>query len=669
MNLKIRIIFLFGLLSFCNAAAAITIPYGKNGKIDYNLKTGTFTVVAQNASVLINAYSQVNIAGKLLRSTDYQLITYSIKTVKDTFGKVHTITMQKKGLPTLKQIFYTSNKQNYFLLALEVDGPALSTNLIEPIVAQLVPNAYTHSLFVPFDNDTFISYDAKPIGKNFNNASAEVGVVYSNPVRHGLVVGSVTHGIWKTGVLTKQNATGEMEITAQCGYTDPAVTRDQIPHGTCTGNKLSSAKIFVAYQNDWRQAMETYAKVNRISEPPIIKQFTTATPLGWNSWGVMQERINENNIKEVVDFFADHLPVFRSEGACYIDLDSYWDNLINGGLAGDFSKLKKFADYVKTKGLKPGIYWAPFTDWGYKAGANRKAEGSNYQFGDLWTKVGANYHDLDGARALDPTHPGTQARIKLVIEKLKACGFEMIKIDFLGHAAIESSHFYDPKVTTGMQAYAIGMEYLVKQLDNRMLIYAAISPSLASGRYVHVRRIACDAFKSINDTKYTLNSVTNGWWQTHLYDYIDADHVVFGSESEAVNTARLLSAIVTGTLITGDDFSTNGPWRARATTLLQNKDLLAVIKDGKSFVPVEGDQGKSASPIFIKRNGDQTYLAFFNYENEVKKIPINFSRLGLTLNKQVTAQNLLSKEKITFSNSSEIMLQANQAVIFKISQN
>ena len=380
----------------------------------------------------------------------------------------------------------------------------------------------------------------------------------------------------------------------------------------------------------------------------------------------MQEKISLEKANQVSDFFADSLKAFNCGGVCYLDLDSYWDNLLSGGLAGDYSKLKAFADHAKSKGLKPGIYWAPFVDWGFAGGGKRIADGTTYSYGNMWTKVGSGYHDIDGARALDPTHPGTQQRIATVIKKFKECGFEMIKIDFLGHAAIESDHFYDPKITTGMQAYKVGMEFLLKQLDSKMLVYAAISPSLASGRYVHMRRIACDAFKSIKDTEYTLNGLSNGWWQTYLYDYVDADHVVFSDQSDGENRARYLSAIVTGTCITGDDFSQQGKWRATATQLLQNTEILQVINDGKAFTPVEGNRGKLASQLFIKQVGTVKYLAIFNYGDEEKSFKLDFSCLGLKPNEMYNTQNLISKKEDQIKNNHTINLAAKDAVIFKV---
>jgi alpha-galactosidase len=674
MNRKTLTLLLF-LLLLSSSIFAVTFPYGRSGKIIYDLKTGVFDVYDGNKEIFHHGFSSVVDGGKLIRSQDYTNRSYEKLQGRNLgSGIKHIITLKGKGLPTLTQTFYTDVVNGYFLLEIEIKGKNLKSNRMVPLQGELISpvnSAEIRSLYVPFDNDTFIRYDAKIINETNQNVSAEVGALYNDASRNGFIAGSVEHENWKTGIKSVQSKskghTYDLEVIS--GYTEPSLTRDTITHGFLSGERIRSPKILIGQFADWRTGMEVYAKANLIAEPPFIEKWNKPTPIGWNSWGVMQDKISYEKATKVVDFFADSLKSFRNEGVAFIDLDSYWDKMIKGGLEGDFTELKAFADYAKKNGLKPGVYWAPFTDWGFKSGAQRRAEGSKYTFGELWTKVGKGYHDIDGARALDPTHPGTQKRIELVIGKLKACGFEMIKIDFLGHAAIESEHFYDPKITTGMQAYRVGMEYLVKQLDHKMLVYAAISPSLASARYVHVRRIACDAFKSIKDTEYTLNSLTNGWWQTYLYDYMDADHVVFASESEGANVARLLSAVITGTLIVGDDYSTTGQWNERAKKLLQNPQLLEILKDGKSFRPVEGNKEKGASEMFVKTNGKTTWMAIFNYKDSDIIYPLEMARLGFSENTSYQAEDLLNQTTEAFKKGAQIKMNAGSARIFKISTN
>ncbi|MCQ6957115.1 alpha-galactosidase [Mucilaginibacter aquariorum] len=646
------------------AKSEVVIPFGKDGKINYNLKTGTFNVYQNGQGIFSNIYSAAKVNADTISSKDYQVRKYTKLFIQNGFGKgfKHTILLTAKGLPQMKQVFYTYTGKNYFLTEVSFTGTSLKTNYMAPVNGQFgtVKGDDVRTLFVPFDNDTFISYNSKSFSNN-NGISAEVGTVFSNQSRAGIVAGSVEHEVWKTGV-DMEAAQQLNQIKVWGGYTAEAVTRDKIAHGTIGGNTITSPKIFVGYFNDWRTGMEEYGSANRIAEPPYVFNWYKPTPVGWNSWGVIQEKITYDKAIKVANFFADSIPAFRTGNTAYIDLDSYWDKLVSHG---DYSQLKQFADYCKSKGLEPGVYWAPFTDWGHKGGPDRKVDGSDYTFGDLWTKIGDGYNDIDGARAIDATHPGTQKRVAYIIGKLKSCGFKMIKIDFLGHASVEANKFYDPKVTTGMQAYRKGMEYLVDQLGSQMLIYAAISPSMATGRYVHMRRIACDAFKTIGHTQYTLNSVSYGWWQSNLYNFIDADHVVFNDETMGANRARMLSALVTGTWLSGDDFAVNGQWTARVKKYYQDAELLKLVKNGKAFRPVEGNTGTGASEIFTQKIGDSFYMAVVNYGKDSKAFDISAQRLGIDLSKVIATKELLQDNAIDTKGGLQFKLDGADAVLYK----
>lgn len=605
-----------------------SFPFGSNGEIVYNTNIGTASVFVQGNEIISNAHAVVLNGNTTLNSMDYANRTVSETDINDGFGigKKVVVSLSADGLPDMQQVFYTYPDKEYFLAEVLIGGQQVSSNYMAPLVSDGVDIGETGDnrvLFVPFDNDTFIRY--KSLENDGANTSSEVTAFYENNTRKGLVVGSVEHTIWKTGVKTTGSGSALSELIVWGGYTNVNVTRDAISHGAIAGESVKSPKIFVGYFEDWRTGLEEYGKANAIAEPRYVFDWEEPTPFGWNSWGAIQTKLNLENAKAVADFFHNSLPGFRNGETAYIDLDSYWDNMISGGLEGDFSQLTTFVEYCKEKGLKPGIYWAPFVDWGKY---DRKVEGSDYNYSEVWTKVNGAYHDLDGTRAMDPTHPATQQRIDLVIDKFKNCGFEMIKIDFIGHAAIEADDFYDPTVTTGMQAFRKGMEYLIDRLDGQMLVYAAISPSLATGRYAHSRRIACDAYANIDATEYTLNSTTYGWWQTHIYNYIDADHMVFGTESVGENKARVTSGVVNGTLIAGDDFSTTGQWMGRAKALLQNQEILDIARNGVAFKPVEGNSEQGASEVFVNKIGEDYYVAVINYGEE-KTYNLNLSRLGI----------------------------------------
>jgi alpha-galactosidase len=672
--------FLFSIMLFISPVMAsslgaakegdrINIPYGAGSEIIFNIKTRTYDVLAARIKIISNAYALIKNNGEFISSKDYDEVKFFQTAMVDGLGagKKYTIILSKPGLPTMEQVFYVYPGHDYFFTELYLKGAGLKSNYMCPMVSNEVninAKGDNRILFVPFDNDTFIRYNAKSLTTDIENTSSEVGAVYENQSRRGLILGSVEHMVWKTGIFGKGKSDQLKELRIWGGYSDEKVTRDKIEHGYLSGNVLKSPKVFIGYFADWRIGMEAYGKANRIEERPYVFNWTKPVPFGWNSWGVIQEKLTFEKATKVVDFFSAEIPAFRNGQTAYIDLDSFWDNF-TGGMKGDYSKLKEFADYCKSKGLEPGVYWAPFTDWGWKSKRDREAEGSKYKFSEMWTKVNGSYHDFDGARALDPTHPGTQRRVDYIIDKLKACGFKMIKIDFLGHAAAESDSFFDKSVTTGMQAYRAGMEYLVDRLNGQMLIYAAISPSLATGRYAHVRRIACDAWKTIKDTEYTLNSVNYGWWQTYIYNYIDADHVVFATETEGSNKARLASALVTGTLIIGDDYSGEGQWQHTAKKWLQDDELLKIARSGLAFMPVDGNTGDKASELFVRRDNGYLYLAIFNYSGSPKHFNLPLKRIGL--NKvSYSMIELFNKKDMKISKSLQFSLKNEDAAIFKV---
>ena len=648
----------------------ITIPFGKKDQILYSLNTGKYTVVLNGKRIITGAFA-IHGGRNARKSTDPGYRKYSSSPVNDAWGKgkLHTIEQVVHGL-RMQQLFYVYPGQSFFFTQVKVWGRGAPSNYISSLTTQemvMEDKGDMRGLAVPFDNDMWVRFDAQPL-HNANYTASEVTALYNNDTRQGLIIGSIEHAVWKSGINVQHNNNHTISLAAFGGLADSVITHDKIPHGKVSVNDTlcSSPKMMVGYFPDWRAGMEQYAAANRLAEPRVVFKWNKATPMGWNSWGMMQTKLNLPKAKSIVDFFADSCKGFRNEdGALFIDLDSYWDNLVKGGLDGDVSALKSFAQYCSSKKLKPGIYWAPFADWGKY---DRKIEGSSWTYPASWITQNGIPVEVDGARAMDPTYPGTKERIAHYINKFKELGFEMIKIDFLGHGALESDHYFNPAVTTGMQAYKIGMEFLDSVMNGKMLVYAAISPTMATARYVHMRRIACDAFSAIDNSEYTLNSTGYGWWQTQLYDYVDADHVVFNKETPGANRARLASALGTGRLITGEYFSETGEGNATAKRLLQNKDLLNIIKNDRSFRPVEANSGQRAPELFLRTIEGATYLAAFNYDNKNRPFHISLDRIGLKKGTTYKVQELFTKTQSSVTDNIVLSIPAWDVILYKITR-
>lgn len=649
------------------ADSVLTIDAGRGIRVVYALQQGTYDIVVHGEPVLRKAVA-VYKGQKEMESTALSYVLYKVQPVKDAFGKGIVYTVERSGDNIrMQQLFYVYPGKSYFFIQVKMTAPRVAASYLSPLTTNellMDQNAEARGLVVPFDNDMWVRYEVQPLDSADYTAS-EVTSFFDQGSKLGWVIGSVEHKIWKSGIKVKHAGNG-LTMAAFGGFSDPAVTHDKLPHGKVVSGDTNcySPKIFLGLYDDWRDGMEEYAAANKLAEPPVVFKWKKATPMGWNSWGALQTKLDLQSAKAVVDFFSDSCKGFRNaDGTLFIDLDSYWDKLIKGGIDGDVSQLQSFVSYCKSKKLQPGIYWAPFADWG-KQDVN--IANTAYKYSGGWTRQNGKPVDLDGAYALDPTHPGTRARIVQHISRFRELGFEMIKIDFLGHAALESDRFYDASITTGMQAYAAGMEFLDSVLDNSMLLYAAISPTMATGRYVHMRRIACDAFSSMDNTEYTLNSTGYGWWQSHLYRFADADHVVFNNEPAGVNRARLASALVTGTLITGDDFSSDGPWKNTARKLLQNKALLRVIKDGQSFRPLAIAEGRKSPALFIKTLKGKTYLAAFNYTGTVLHLQFSPEELGFGPGNKVKATEIFTQATMQLTASLSMQIPPNDVRLYEI---
>jgi alpha-galactosidase len=376
------------------------IHFGKNNLIRYHLNSGTWDVLFNGKPVITGAYAsykgekEIN-SKELGRGTSYKEL------ISDAKVDIHNIEWEHNGLH-IRQYFYVWPDREYFWTGLVVTGKHVAADYISPLTGGRVVLGTTgdnRALNVPFDNDMWARFDAQPL-QQANFTSSEVTALYNNDNYHGLVIGTHKQYTWKTGIAVKASDHNAVTVTAFGGLADDKITHDKIPHGKVIvqDTVCPSPRIQIGMYDDWRNGMEEYAA----SQYREKKDWAKATPVGWNSWGALQTKISLDKAKSVIDFFNDSCKGFRTaDSTLFIDLDSFWDNMIKGGLDGDVSQLKEFVAYCKSKGFKPGIYWAPFTDWGK---FDRKMEGSDYSYAQAWTKQNGQPVDMDGAFALDPTH-------------------------------------------------------------------------------------------------------------------------------------------------------------------------------------------------------------------------------------------------------------------------
>ncbi|MHB9057021.1 MAG: T9SS type A sorting domain-containing protein [Paludibacteraceae bacterium] len=585
--------------------------------------------------------------------------------LNDGFGTgklVQIISNDSNGSLTITHNYYLYVDKDYILTDFTVGSlQSIATNYMSPVnsinASAFLPGTNNRTLSVPFDNDQWVRYSSNNFGTP--TTSYEVGAVYNNDTRQGLIIGSIEHTLWKTGINTTTNSSNSIQSLEVYGGITSTQTRDVLAHGMVKGLLIKSPKIMIGYFTDWRAGLETYADLNTIVAPRLT--WNGGKPFGWNSWGAIQTNLSYQNATEVSKYISTNLEPnnFINNNTVYIGLDSYWDNMST-------SELIHFVSDCKARGQKAGIYWTPFVDWAKDP--NRSVEGApGYYYRDVYLYANGQPQTIAGAYALDPTHPATKLRIDYYLKQFKIEGFQYLKLDFMTHGSLEADSHYDSNVFTGIQAYNQGLQHIVDYLGNSMYLNLSISP-LFPANYAHGRRIACDAYGSISDTEYTLNSLTYGWWLDHVYNYNDADNVVLNGFSDGENRARITSSVITGIFIIGDDFSSTGPQTAkdRAETYLVKPEINRIIRLCKAFKPVESGTGATAANMFISSYADTTYVAAFNYSTATKLILIDFNRIGLNMGTTYVVKELWRNTSTQQSNSWTAAVPIKDVLFYKI---
>ncbi len=659
-----RILFLLALLTAGYSKLSITTVSVSQGeyKITYDLKNGSANIYQSDTLIFGQLHTEYEWNGTIITDHSYSKREWHEQPVSDRHGngKMYEIKHSGKGLPDMLQRFYLYPSRSYLLTEIEIKSDtAIASNYMAPAITHTDCRESDKMLFIPFDNDKWIQFDVLPIGKG---TSYEVTALFSPANQTGKVFGSVEHDCWKSAIQTEY--INNKSILSRCfGGISSSLTRDALPHGKVMGKRIKSPKILLGVFPDWRKGMEEFAEANNRETPG--RTWQNSIPFGWNSWGSIQQNIHLKNATEVSDFFCKNMQTSTLKDVpVYIGLDSYWDNFSD-------AELSQFVSHCQKNGQEAGIYWAPFVDWARNP--QRTVEGSDTPYSETYLYANGKPLELDGAWAVDPTHPAIKKRMEVYINRFKKAGFKYIKIDFLTHGALEADKHADNAVTTGMQAYNAGMKYLTELLEEDFYITMAISPLFPSN-YAHSRRIACDAFASIADTEYTLNGLSYGWWLGNCYVFNDPDHLVLqkDNESEGENRARITSGVITGIMMSGDDVSLAGSTltKNRVKQFFTDPAIISLARSGQSFYPVYGylpSDKRRSERFFMSIDKDSIYVAIFNFEENRQTFRLPVTDLELPAGKVFPTQELWSGKTGYLKNDTlSVTLPGRDAALFKI---
>lgn len=654
--------------------------------LEIDLGTGESSVVGGTFAHVKGIRSAFRWQGREYNTEHYQshVLKLQEEVVREGFGKgVHLVIVHETSLlPQLEQHFYIYESSSYVLMQSAIASDEdIKANRMAVIQSKSVSLGGESGqpdepsiLRVPYDNDKWVRYTV--VKPPMDTESYEVTAVFAPDSRRGIIMGSITHKVWKTGIRIKSERSGQIEELDLYGGAVSELTRDFQPHGYVKGKRVESPLVFVGFYDDYREGLEAYGRANTWIEAPLA--WEGGVPVGWNSWSAAMAELDYDLYTSTSEFLKKEVqPLgFQNEDTLYINFDAFWDNFTA-------EEMKNALELVRKNGHRPGTYWTPFAFWGSPSQFGDVVEGTNgkYTYGDILLRdsEGEILPDVDGGLAIDPTHPGNLQRMDWYTNKFISEGFEYIKLDFLAHGALEGQH-HNPEITTGIAAYHYGMSYLQNKLSLEVIgrpffINLSIAP-LFPYAFAHSRRVSCDVFGTLQDTEYMLNSLTHGWWMSDsLYRYNDPDHsVLYKSHNQEATgwhegRSRLTASVIAGTvLLLGDDFRKEEA-AARAKAWLSNKDIMDVARLGKTFRPIEGDLGKQSCDTFVLESAEENafYIAVFNYD-AVKSAPrsISLERAGLNAQGAYQLLDLWEGVKGETSGELEVTLEPAESKIFKL---
>lgn len=668
-------------------------------KITYNTSNKMLTYNQNGKDLLRGVYVEIHDAnGQTLQSNSYPSVSLTEEAVSDAFGSGTKYTYTYSGLAgkdNIEQNIYIYPDKNYILVdaALVAASGTTKTNYIAPIVTKtastFLPSGGENYIYdMPFDNDNWVGYSARPWNVTQGNPSCEVSAMYDVSSRNGLIVGSIEHDNWKSGITvtpTGQNRVRNLTVAAGVVNSRTNDVNDGVhegrpsiyQHGSISGSKVYSPRYFFGFYDDWRTGLEELGDATATLAPKM--EWNKGTIFAWQSWGGMAEKVNYEGVMDVCDFYTNQLMPngFHNEnGVCYMVLDSYWDNLST-------EQLRQFVEYCKAHNMHPGIYHSPFSCWHDENGAAtyRPYDGSPWTWADISLRADGKLRKI-ASIALDPTHPGTIEYNRQKFEYFRNLGFEYIKIDFINNGALEADSYYEKSITTGMQAYTYGMKKIL-EFAGDMFVDLSIAPVFPA--MAHARRISCDSWGELDNSMYTLNSLNMAWWLDRVYAYNDPDNLVLNrSADDGERRIRYTSGVMHGVVMLGDNYSLRGSYpgsqtqRDYALKFATNEDVNNVGRLGRSFRPVEGNlevqfnrYGEYFYGVdreFVLDTDNAFYYVVFNYDKNTDFTKTaDFSRIGVDAADVKSIKELWTGQSVSFSgNGFEVSVPKGDVCLYRL---
>jgi alpha-galactosidase len=661
--------------------------------IEANQKAGTYTIRSKETprvSLTATVAAQVN--HRWLRASDYAQHEIKESALTDDQGAGSQITMTYTGSSAQPSLICNLRLHPQSIFA-EIDVQVRNSTG-EQITVQTIRVLEGRNPVLNLDgpesadrvlSDSFS--ENRPDMKIYDLAQAPDGMhravgsqlIYNRQSRQSLFLAALTSDKWLTVLRLHVNrkqvnqkqvnekqgnekkdgisgyevdSTGTTELAKENSLKDSS-EEDQIELSLPVepGQSLASERIVASFSSDYHAQLEAYGEAIRNLHAARV---SAPTPIGWWSWTAFYFNLTEGTALTNAEFLSSHL---RDYGYNFFHIDEGYQFA-----RGDFTSvvaykyphgLKALEDKVQGLGLTPGIWTAPFEvserSWVYvnhKDWLVHNAKGQPIRAGWV-TEPPDTETNLDQLYALDPTHPGAQQYLRDTYSKLtKEWGIRYIKMDFMDDSVIEG-YYYTPH-TSALQAMRIGLQIIRDTVGDGVLLDKDGSPMLLPVGIVDAGRLSCDTGHSFGASRDSLTGIAARYYMNRNFFISDPDAFSItqtgpgesdhgGPKPLTLAEAQIavaLAAVSGGMFEVGDDLPTLFQ-EADRMALLQNRDLLAMVRYGRAAKPLDlmtyTPEDEMPSEFLLRESKRQSILTVFNWTEKERKHDFSFSGLSSDL--------------------------------------
>ena len=441
-----------------------------------------------------------------------------------------------------------------------------------------------------------------------------------------------------------------------------AEDRVQLSLPVASGAELSAECVLFSLATDYHRQLETYASLIR----QIHHARTSAPPLmGWWSWTAYYFGLNEAAALTNAEWEAEHL---KSLGYNIFHIDEgyqYARGEYGTANATLFPHGLGALEYkVRGLGLVPAIWTAPFEvserSWVYQNHPEwlvKNAKGQPIHAGTV-------VRNKDQLFVLDTTNPGAQGYLRKTYSTLvHEWGVHSIKMDFMDDSAIEG-FYYNPN-TTAMEAQRIGLKIIRETVGDDVYLDKDGSVMLNPVGYVDYGRISQDTGHKFDASKDAAPGIAARYYMNRNFFVADPDAFTVSTQTihdqswhesdkpATLDEARVsiaLAAVSGGMFEIGDDLLSLSKAPERLA-LIQNQDLIAMVRLGKASVPLDlmnfAAEDAQPSIFFLKEDGRQSILTIFNWTDKERDRSIDLTTAGLPATGQYIVTDVLDNQEMS----------------------